>query len=261
MRVHDHAIGIKKNNRWLYIPEMKKAPSLRLFCFHYAGVSAEIFQQWSAYISDKIELCAIQLPGRARRLDEPPITVMKELIEKLYFNINSCFDIPFAFFGHCMGGLIAFEFTEYLHKNNLPLPVYLFISCFRAPHIPVLHPDLHTLTDDELISVLTAINMRPMEFFNNEYLLRTQLPVLRSDFKLVENSEFDADEVEKVPVPIYGFYATEDDYVMKEHMEEWRHFTLKEFTSQSFSGNHFFLHQHHSLESMIDLLHLVLNIN
>jgi medium-chain acyl-[acyl-carrier-protein] hydrolase len=61
-------------NKWLLFPKPNPAASLRLFCFHYAGGSAQTFHAWSANLPPTVEVGMVQLPGRGHRLAEPKIT-------------------------------------------------------------------------------------------------------------------------------------------------------------------------------------------
>jgi medium-chain acyl-[acyl-carrier-protein] hydrolase len=94
---------------WFILYPNPQAP-LRLFCFPYAGGNTLSYRQWSTHLLN-LEVILIQLPGRERRLSEPPFTDLNTLVETLATEILPYDDRPFAFFGHSMGGLIAFELT------------------------------------------------------------------------------------------------------------------------------------------------------
>jgi len=66
--------------------------AVRLLCIPDAGGSAAVFRQWPKYIHPRIEVCAIELPGRATRLMEPPFTSMPVLIEALAGALNPFLD-------------------------------------------------------------------------------------------------------------------------------------------------------------------------
>ena len=77
---------------------------LRLICFCYAGGNANSFMAWQDALDPAIEVCAVQLPGRGNHFHETPFTTMPELITALATEINSLDGLPFAFFGHSLGG-------------------------------------------------------------------------------------------------------------------------------------------------------------
>ena len=76
-----------------------------------------------------IEVVAIEPPGRLGRIEEKPISDVDEFVDKLVFEMRGLLDRPFAFFGHCLGGLTMYETARRLihstRSSALP-PV-----CFR----------------------------------------------------------------------------------------------------------------------------------
>ena len=98
-----------------------KKSRMQLFLFPYAGASAAIFRGWTARFDDRFELIAIQLPGRANRLSEPPLTDHRQLFEEVTDAIIERLGAArFAFYGHSMGALLAFEVTLAPGAARLP---------------------------------------------------------------------------------------------------------------------------------------------
>src|SRR6202012_6180365 len=58
---------------WLQWPFARDGAALRLLCFHHAGGGAAVYRRWGHDLSSSMEVAAVQLPGRANRLTEPPI--------------------------------------------------------------------------------------------------------------------------------------------------------------------------------------------
>ena len=106
---------------------------LRLFCFPYAGGGSARFYPWAKSLPDTIDICPIQLPGREVRRREPCITHIDELLDVLTAGLRPHLGGAFAFFGHSMGGMIAFALAHHLKSLDLPLPGHLFISSTRPP--------------------------------------------------------------------------------------------------------------------------------
>ena len=109
---------------------------MRIFCFPFAGGSASVFRDWPAELPAEVELCAALLPGREDRWWEPPFQQITPLVQALAQALTAYQDLPFAFFGHSMGALIAFELTRQLRRLRLYGPAHLFVSGARAPHRP-----------------------------------------------------------------------------------------------------------------------------
>src|SRR3989337_1522600 len=110
--------------------------TIKLFCFPYAGGSATAFNNWKRYLSPSIKLLPVELRGRGRRVHEPLYRDMIDAVEDV-FNIVSpeIGDCPYAFFGHSMGGSIAYNVAQMIQRANLPSPAHIFFSARKAPHI------------------------------------------------------------------------------------------------------------------------------
>ena len=214
-------------------------PSLRLFCLPYAGSGISIFYTWAESLPQGVHVCAIQLPGRDTQIGVPAFTRVLPLVEVLVEVLDPFLDLPFALFGHSMGGLISFELARALRRKKRS-PVHFFVSACRAPQKPERKPPLHALPDDAFILALCQqYNGIPEIIFRDEELRRIYLPILRADFELFETYQ-DASG-EKFNFPISAFGGLEDSQVSQEDLEAWQDQTLSAFRLYMFPGNHFFI--------------------
>src|SRR5947199_2686785 len=94
-----------------------RSGQLRLFCFPYAGSGTSIYRGWAAAITQDIEVFPVALPGREHRLAESPIDDIHLLAAALGEELAGVLDPPFAFFGHSMGALLAFELARHLRRR------------------------------------------------------------------------------------------------------------------------------------------------
>ncbi|MGO4426473.1 thioesterase II family protein, partial [Streptomyces sp. MCAF7] len=149
----------------------------RLFVFPHAGAGASAYRL-AAYLPDTVEVCTVQLPGRENRFAEPALTSLDDAVTVLAPLIADHTDLPYAFFGHSMGSLIAFETARRLRALGARLPDRLFLSGMRAPGLPDRDPR-HTLPDDKLLAT--------SEFGGvDAELQELLLPLLRADLTLCE---------------------------------------------------------------------------
>ena len=84
----------KIREKWLYIPNPQSTVKNRVFCLHYAAVSAEVYHNWCFLFDEGTEVCCVQLPGRSTRSHENIITVMEELVSLIAEVILSYNDVP-----------------------------------------------------------------------------------------------------------------------------------------------------------------------
>ena len=81
---------------WLGRRKLVPHARLRLFCFPYAGGTAQIYRQWPDYLPTDVEVCSIQLPGRGSQLQQPAFTRLLALVEPLTETIARHLDKPFV---------------------------------------------------------------------------------------------------------------------------------------------------------------------
>lgn len=213
----------------------------RLFCFPYAGGSAAVFRAWPADLAPDIEVYPALLPSRGPRLSESPLKRISSMAERLAADIRPHLDRPFAFFGHSMGALIAFELARRLREEAGVEPAHLFVSACRAPQIRDPDPPVHNLPDAEFIEHLRKLNGTPAEVLEHPELMALMLPLLRADFEAVETYRYAAGPRLGCRVSAYGGLA--DTSVKREDLEGWREMTDGEFVLRMFDGDHFFIHQ------------------
>ena len=119
----------------------------RLFCLPHAGGTAQTFLRWRKYVPAWIDLCAIELPGRARRIDEPQPRDVDAVVAEFLDNSRDLLDLPYAVFGHSLGGLLAYQITRTVEETGRPAPVRPYVSATRPPADEATAPRRHQLGD------------------------------------------------------------------------------------------------------------------
>jgi medium-chain acyl-[acyl-carrier-protein] hydrolase len=126
-----------------WIRAMRRLPEARsrLFCFPHAGGSAATFRHWTSFFQPTIEVCVVHRSGCGDHLRDVPLTRIGPAVEAVCAALAQWSDKPFAFFGHSIGALIAFEVARRLAVLGGPAPSHLFVSACRAPacQTPGLH--------------------------------------------------------------------------------------------------------------------------
>jgi surfactin synthase thioesterase subunit len=214
-------------------------PGLRLFCFPHAGGGTALFQPWRAPLAPDIDVCPVLLPGRESRMREAPARRLEPLLEPLYQALLPLADRPYAFFGHSMGTILAFELAARFAARHWRAPTVLIVSGRRAPHLPARRRGYAHLPDAAFVEAVASLNGIPDAVLGQRELLGLLLPTLRADFELVESYR----PVGAVPlaVPITAMLATQDPEVTIDEALEWASWTAAGFTLREFEGDHFYL--------------------
>lgn len=212
-----------------------------MYCFSYAGGNAAHYQAWQAGLDPRIEVCAIQLPGRGARYREPPPASFAGIIESVAELVAAEYDRPFAFFGHSFGALLAFELARFCRRNSLPAPCHLFASGCPAPSRISPGRRIHTLPDAEFLDALKGYNGTPADVLQHRELMELMLPTIRADFAL--NSEYRYAAEDPLATPITVLAGNRDHDIGQASLLHWGSETIGGFDLQWFDGGHFFIDQ------------------
>ena len=216
---------------WLVNWKPNRSAGVRLFCFPYAGGGDSIFRSWQQSLSDTIEVCAVQLPGRGSRIAELPCAEINQLVRCAAQALAPYLDKPFALFGHSMGALIAFELARHMRRECSALPVHLFVSGRPSPQTMTEPSNL-----DQLDSELPEMLRRQIR---NPELRELVLPVLRADLALCKSYIYTPETPFLFPITAFG--GLDDHGVPRHCLEGWREHTTGPFVLRMFPGDHFFL--------------------
>jgi medium-chain acyl-[acyl-carrier-protein] hydrolase len=224
--------------RWV-LRRVRYAPMLRLFCFCYAGGDAAVYLPWQAALGRAVEVCAIQLPGRGVRFGEPLLKDIESAVAPIARAIAPLQDRPFAFFGHSLGALLAYEVSHYLRASGAPLPRHLVVSGAQGPRLRKHKRQLHLLEDAELAGELERFAGTPTEVLASPELLELLLPILRADFRMA--IEYTDSPRAPLPVPITVFAGRDDEFDDVAQYEDWFNDSSVSGELHWFDGGHFFI--------------------
>ncbi|MGI5403456.1 thioesterase II family protein [Streptomyces sp. CA-135486] len=216
-----------------------RADALQLYCFPHAGGNPVEYLRWAAQLPDA-ELHIVQLPGRGSRHQEPHATSIDRLVTDFLADVPLA--RPYAFFGHSLGALIAYEVTRALRDAGRRLPQDLIVSAFPAPHLPRSTRHLHTLPDDQLLQAVARRHGGiPREILGSPQIRALIVNPLRSDLRLAETHHHRP--CTPLPVPLTVF-AGNGDRVSQGQLAAWQQHTIEPITVRSFPGDHFYFRDH-----------------
>jgi surfactin synthase thioesterase subunit len=217
---------------------------MKLFCFPYAGGSSAIFNRWKSYVDTDIEIKAIELAGRGKRIHEDHYSDFNEVIEDVFSLIVD--EIKkgenYAFFGHSMGAKIAYELAQQILGMGFPGPEHIFFSGRGAPYVLGKNEkEYHKLPDDEFKQEILKLGGTPKEFFEHPELLEVFLPLLKNDFKLAARDVI-GKEINPLPCDISVFLGKEEE-LTAEQIDSWKNYTTQNCSIYYFNGGHFFINE------------------
>ncbi|MGW2858695.1 thioesterase II family protein [Streptomyces sp. NPDC001205] len=225
--------------RWL-IAGTPRPGAPTLYCFAHGGGSATEYLRWGRDVPGA-EFRAVQLPGRGSRYGEPPFDSMEALVAAFLDEVPLS-RAPYAFFGHSLGSLVAYEITRALRDAGRPLPARLILSGYPAPHHRHVRADdpVHQLPDDELIERIAKIHGGiPQEVLDSAELRELVVGALRADYRVLETYTWR--QAPPLPVPITVFGGSADH--PREQLDAWQQHTTADVTVRQFPGGHFYLRE------------------
>ncbi len=241
---------VDKHSTWLTRFAPRPTATMRLICFSHAGGGAAVYRPWALSMPAAVEVMAIVLPGREGRVHETPLPAMSMLLEELIPALLPHLDRPFAFFGHSMGALVAFETARALQRHGASLPIRLLLSGRRAPHLPEQEPPLHQLQNDEF---LAEINNRhggiPVAVLQHRDLLALLLPGLRADMTVIETYRHDGGPGFSGPISVFG--GMDDARARRDQLLAWQQHTAHPLTLRMFAGGHFYFNEPQARDALI----------
>lgn len=206
---------------------------------------------------------------------------MTHLIEQLVEHISPEFNLPFAFFGHSFGSLIAFELTRHLRKHDLPMPIHMFASAFPDPRVPTKSLDtmlsqlksigidmfalnkstIANLTDQQLNNLSNVFGENGIveygEHIMNKDIIKVLLPIFIGDMNLVKSHHYH--EEAPLALPITVFMGKRDTWVALEDHLTWGDHTQNKCAFHVYDSGHLFVRDQNIRKDMLNKIAAVLS--
>ncbi|MEV7677929.1 thioesterase domain-containing protein [Streptomyces sp. NPDC088341] len=230
-------VSFTADSRWVRRVPREDA-RMRLICLPFAGGGASVYQRMAALLPSWVEILAVQYPGREDRSREDPPTSVAGLVTACAIALRPYTTMPYALYGHCAGGLLAFEIAHAMGKRFGVWPQRLIVGEQPAPQAPPPDEPLHLLPDERLLATVGERGGLPEAVARNAQLLEFLLPLLRGDFALWENYR----HLPRPPLPVpittvRGLTGSVDETALA----GWAEQTSVGRTALSVEGGHYFV--------------------
>ncbi|MGW4025237.1 thioesterase II family protein [Streptomyces sp. NPDC005009] len=214
-------------------------PGLRLFVFHHSGGSQRMYRDWPSRFPADWEVRIPDAPGRGPGDGRPAVGDMGALVEYFLHELGSGLTGRFAFFGHSMGGLVAYELTRRLIDEGRTPPIWLGVSARGT-----LHPDgdgtrRHLLSDAELRRELAAMGGTASSALDHQELWELFAPTIRADLRISETWRTKPLST-PLPVPLSVFGGTQDHVAPPHRLDGWAAASEHFMGLRLFDGGHFY---------------------
>lgn len=213
---------------------------LVLFCVPHAGGGGVGYKPWSAMLPASVHVQPVQLPGRETRAAEAPDFDPADLARALAARAGG---LPYAIYGHSMGGVLAQEVVRELMRLGEPLPERLVVGASHPPHVESAWIGRwRSLRDEELLEEIIALGGTPEVVRRHPRLRDRLVRVLRADVGWLSGYRLPpAEEMPReLPVPIAAIAGARDPIAPPEAMAAWRELTSGGFALTVIDAGHFF---------------------
>ncbi|MFD7536319.1 thioesterase II family protein [Streptomyces sp. NPDC059819] len=215
---------------WLRQLDDQNRAATRLICFPHAGGSATAFRPWLDHWNAAPELWSVQYPGREERAEEPPPKELPRMAGEIAVALQWMTDKSYAFFGHSMGALAAYETTCQLLRLGLPLPTLLIASGSAPPKTS--RPPAAAAGQDDIAWLGTS------EAAADDELQAITQRTLSSDLEMLAHYD-PGPSPSRLPVPLTALRYRDDPELDVETCRRWNALTQGPFTETTLPGDHF----------------------
>jgi surfactin synthase thioesterase subunit len=214
-------------------------PELRLFVFHHSGGSHLMYRDWPPCFPAGWEVRTPDAPGRGPRDGRLPLRDAGALVEHFLNELGPDLVGRFAFFGHSMGGLIAYELARRLVEVGRTPPLWLGVSAHGALHPDGMGARRHLLSDAELRRELAEMGGTSPTVLAHEELWELFAPTIRADLRISETWRTKP-LAAPLPIPLSVYGGTRDQVAPPHRLEGWAAASAHFMGPRLFDGDHFY---------------------
>lgn len=218
----------------LRIPGPNKPTPTRLVCFPPGGADAFIWDAYSAFLPETIEICAIQLPNRGSNMEQykERTRITTEIAQSLLSHAHE--GQKLVFHGYCVGALWAYDVASHLREHAGVQPDHFTVFGCMAPH--QRGPQIEFMKTTAFIDIMTSFYQPGSPAHN--YVLST-IPAVLHDAEMLDQDMPQQKKPFTFPLTVFGAYR--DEFVPStQDLWAWQSHTSGPFHVKMFEGDHFF---------------------
>lgn len=207
-----------------WFPYRKETDGPEVFAFPHAGAGSMVFNPLRESLDGTgTTLTAAVLPGRERRLRQPPYERMADLLAEFEAVARAddfaAFRGDYALLGHCSGALVAYEIARILERSPCRPPRLLVVASCLAPPM-IADTGTSRLTTAELFSRTSELGGTSAGLLDNRDFLEIIERPLRADWTLFDGYTHDPRPV--LSIPVLALRGQDDPDLTTPDLARWR---------------------------------------
>jgi surfactin synthase thioesterase subunit len=230
--------------KWFSPAQPPEEARIRLFLMPHAGSGAAAYRGWNRLLPAEIGVQALTLPGRQSRRAEPLAVDWEPLLDDLHQALLDTLDDdrPYAFFGHCIGAMLAYRLAVRLEAAGDPPPSLLGMSGWSPRGFYQGPPDRKNLSMEQVGELLKGLGAFPEELWSDPDMLELVMPPVIADMMAAMQYE---DDGAVVDCPLMSYVGQSDPLMVEpDAMTAWPERSRRYLGHQEYPGNHFFIGEH-----------------
>lgn len=218
---------------------------LVIYCFPFAGGSIYSFLHIKRLFEPEIDLRLLELPGHGNRFHEPLLYSVNEMIPDLTAQIMRNPESYCCFWGHSMGAQLAYLSAYHLQQQGMQAPGTIFVSGSSGVPVEKKQNAVYQMEPAEFWEEVIALGGVSPDIIADPFSKNYVEPILRADFKAMEDFYFIAPPVLDIPfIVINGttdpVHNTRFNHRQVVHWEQLQSQTLRKYNIE---GGHFFIYE------------------
>ena len=226
----------------------KGSSDKQMICFPYVGACWFAFRDFVQAIEMDMEIIGINPPGHGPN-QNTLLTNINEMADLYFTRLLPHFKSKVIFFGYSMGALIVYQILDKIREAQGSLKDFLFIiAASNPPHITNIGEKKSRLSDEDFFTFIKSLGGITKELEREKELIQFFLPILRADYKAVENFSITTASLEN---PVYVLYGKEDHFATNKNSLEWQRYFKNKITMVSVTGGHLFIKDYYQESAQI----------